>query len=347
MLKGADGQVFVADADRAAVLAGHKQAEPLVLHVNVGDCIQVQLSNDTSHGAVSYHCDLLSADPATSAGVAAGREPPQTVAVGSHRTYTYYASPEVGETVSLVRDWGNVLTNPGLGLYGAIVVGPRGATYQGSGWAVDVHPPGAPAYRDATVFLQDADEVIGTHRMPYTTTVGAPVGINYQAAPLSSSDHDVAAYIKAHGDPPTPLLHAYAGDPVRVHVLAPWSEQAHVFSIEGHQWPLEPGRDGTNLLSSVRVGGLEALTLQLQGGAGGPAQLPGTYVYGDHRGPYFEAGMWGLFKVYPRDADVGALPHLTGGGSLLSRPRLVVGAFALVGALALVALRRVARRRPA
>ena len=32
---------------------------------------------------------------------------------------------------------------------------------------------------------------------------------------------------------------AHAG--MRIHVLAPWSEQAQVFSVEGHRWPLEPG----------------------------------------------------------------------------------------------------------
>ena len=31
------------------------------------------------------------------------------------------------------------------------------------------------------------------------------------------------------GDPATPLLEAFAGDAVRIHVLAPSSEQAHVF----------------------------------------------------------------------------------------------------------------------
>src|SRR5207245_1215552 len=100
----------------------------LVLHVNVGDCLVVRLTNRTRQGGVSLHADMLAFDPQDSAGVMAGRNAAsQTAAPGESRNYTYYAHPQVGETTALLRDWGDVLTNPALGLYGAVVVGPRGA----------------------------------------------------------------------------------------------------------------------------------------------------------------------------------------------------------------------------
>jgi len=43
---------------------------------------------------------------------------------------------------------------------------------------------------------------------------------------------------------------------------------------------------------------MEAITLIPLGGAGGELQLPGDYLYGDGREPFFEAGMWGLLRVY-------------------------------------------------
>ena len=46
------------------------------------------------------------------------------------------------------------------------------------------------------------------------------------------------------------------------------------------------------------------------GGAGGPAGLPGDYLYGDHREPYREAGLWGLFRVYTPDDAEAELLHL-------------------------------------
>ena len=314
MLGGAPGKIYVLDDDLAQVRSGTKPPEPLVLRVNVGDCIRLQLSNTTA-SPVSVHADLLAFDPISSGGVAAGRNPAQAVPPGGARTYTYYAHPDVGETVAMLRDWGDVLTNPGLGLYGAIVVGPRGARYRDpvtgadvgdrSTWRADVIPSRDLPYRDFTLFLQDEDEGIGTHRMPYSAAVRGPVGINYRAEPRSerlAAEPDTAKAFSttAHGDPATPVLEAVAGEPVRIRVLSPWSEQAQVFTVEGHRWPAERGRAGTSLVASVQVGALEAVTLDLEGGAGGTARLAGDYLYGNHREPYREAGQWGILRVHRR-----------------------------------------------
>ena len=102
-----------------------------------------------------------------------------------------------------------------------------------------------------------------------------------------------------------PLIEAFAGDRVRLHLFVPFSEQAHVFSLEGHRWPLEPGRRGTAMRSSLQLGGLATATLHLADGAGGASWAPGDYVYGDHREPYRDAGLWGLFRVHgPRTPGV-------------------------------------------
>jgi hypothetical protein len=152
------------------------------------------------------------------------------------------------------------------------------------------------------LFLQDEDLVIGTAVMPYAQHVQGVVGLNYRAEPLDKrleQNPDTALVFSSavHGDPATPLLEAFAGDAVKIHVVVPSSEQAHVFTLEGHQWPLEPGRNGSDWLSSIQVGALEAITLTPVGGAGGEDHVPGDYLYGDHREPYREAGLWGLFRV--------------------------------------------------
>ena len=136
-----------------------------------------------------------------------------------------------------------------------------------------------------SLFFQDEDAGIGTHRMPYSRDVDGVVGLNYRVQPLplgrrTNADTDRAFRSAARARPSTPVLHAYTGDAVRIHVLAPWSEQEQVFSLEGHAWPREPGRPGTDLVSSVAFGGLDALTLDVVGGAGGVARLPGDYLYG-------------------------------------------------------------------
>jgi hypothetical protein len=57
----------------------------------------------------------------------------------------------------------------------------------------------------------------------------------------------------------------------------------------------------------VQIGALEAITLIPQTGAGGAAALPGDYLYGDHREPYREAGLWGFLRVYAPHAANGRL----------------------------------------
>lgn len=326
MLRGGRGKVYVLTEDQAAVESGAQAAEPLVLHANVGDCLKLDLTNATT-SAVSLHADMLAFDPQTSYGVGAGNDPTQAVAVGATRTFTFFASPEVGETTALLRDWGNVLENPRLGLYGAIVVGPRGATYSDpvsgadvsnrAAWTVQVHPPGGESYRDATVFLQDEDLVIGTAIMPYTQQVQGVVGLNYHTEPFASrlaqgGDLSQVLWSAVHGEPSTPRIEAFMGDPIRLNVLVPYSEQSHVFTVEGHEWPLEPGLAGTRVMSSIQLGGLEAIALRLVAGGSARAQLPGDYVYGDHREPYREAGLWGLLRVYPPDAKGVKLLPLAG-----------------------------------
>ncbi|MEE8157767.1 MAG: hypothetical protein V3T78_00150, partial [Dehalococcoidia bacterium] len=327
MLEEAMGKIFVLEEDKNSVLSGSQLPQPLVLHANVGDCVRVLLSNETGDGPVSFHADILAYDPQDSMGISAGLNASQAIAAGQSRTYTFYAHPDVGETVALVRDWGNVLENPGLGLYGAIIVGPQGATYTNpltgedmslkAGWKVDVHPPSGPSYRNFALFIQEDDEVIGTHLMPYTEQVESVVGLNYTAEPLQKrleTDKDTSKVFSSevHGDPATPIIEAFVGDTLKIHALVPFSEQAQVFTLEGHQWPLEPARPGSDLLSSVQIGGLEAISIEPIYGAGGRVGLPGDYLYGDHREPYRVAGLWGFFRVHAVGSDEGGLLSLPG-----------------------------------
>jgi hypothetical protein len=44
------------------------------------------------------------------------------------------------------------------------------------------------------------------------------------------------------------------------------------------------------------------------GGAGGAHQLPGDYVYMNHRSSYIDAGQWGIMRVRPKgDTTIHAL----------------------------------------
>ena len=326
-----NGRIYVLDDEVRKVKAGALQPHPLVLRVNVGDCIKVKLTNRMDKARAGLHVDGLAFDPKDSTGINVGNNPgDQTVAPGQSRSYTFYAHPELGENAALIQDWGNVLENPRNGLYGAIVVGPRGSKYIDpetgadvtlkNAWQADVvvdrSVPGnedKPNYRDFALLIQDEDNLVGTSFMPYAQKVAGLIGVNYRSEPADyylengCNLGSVFRCVAEKGKPNTPVLQAHAGDPVLIHVFGAFSEQLGVFALDGHEWPVDKFR-GAHLHSALEFGGSSYLRVDLRGGAGGPAQLPGDYVYMNHRPAYLDAGQWGIFRVLPKgDKKIQAL----------------------------------------
>lgn len=280
----ADGAALVPTSAVAAARRDPGAVAPLVLHVRVGDCLQVSLRNGLT-APVRLRPGLLVADGAPA------------VRSGATGTFTWFASPATGPAVAEVRDVARPLDGPSQGLYGAVVVAPAGSSFRApdgralptgtAGTSVVVRPPAGPAYRDFTVFPHDSDGDLGTHAMPYRHQV-------------------LGANVLSYGTG-TQVLRAYAGDPIRLHVVAAVSEQVQGFALDGHRWPLEPGARGSNVVAALAVGARETPTLVPVGGAGGEEHLPGDYVFGDTRGPYRDAGMWGVLHV-TRRSQAGLAP---------------------------------------
>ena len=297
---------------------------PLTLRANVGDCIKVNLKNKMKASRASFSAIGLAFDPKDSLGANVGNnQADQTIQPGGERTYTYYADPFIGETTSLVWDWGNVMVNPRNGLFGAVVIGPKGAKYRDpktgadistkNAWAADVildhSQPGQenrPNYRDVALFFQDEDNIIGTSFMPYVQNVAGLTGVNYRSEPykyreeLGCSLGKVFQPCKADKpeDPATPIIEAHAGDPVRIHVIGASNEQNGMFSVEKHEWPIEPFMRGADQISVVEFSGSETLDAFIPS-AGGPYRLAGDYVYSNQRLPYSQSGKWGYVRVLP------------------------------------------------
>lgn len=301
--------VFVPSADASLARSGTLQPEPLVLHAAAGECVVVRLTNERQV-RVSFHLGELVRTRASS-GANVGFDPEQTVAPGTSRTYRLYADSEKIES-ALISDFGDPESGQ-IGLYGALVVAPAGATFTdpGNGRAkdvgaqVDVHVPSRPGYRDFTAILTDRDPRIGQSSMPYPTQVEGPVLINYRK--VRPQADDAGAFTSQEDDEPaTPIVRAQAGDPLRVHALvAPTSEQTHVFSLGGLSWPIDPRIPDAEELESRALGPWQAVDAAVVGGAGGRARFVGDLFYGDLRRPFTLAGMWGLQRVLPRDPGGG------------------------------------------
>jgi hypothetical protein len=273
----------------------------------------------------SFFAPGLAFDPKDSQGLNVGNNPgDQTVGPGESRTYTFYAHPANKETTSLVWDGGNIVTNPRNGLYGAVVIGPRGSQYRDpvtgedialkNAWRADVivdrslpENAGKANYRDVALFFQDEDNIIGTAFMPYVQNVAGLTSVNYRSEPYKFREEQGCnlgrifqpCVVDKPEDPVTPLIEAHAGDPVRIHVIGANNEQNGMFSVDGHEWPIEPYMPGADMISVVEYSGSETLDVFLRGGAGGPYRLAGDYLWSNQRLPYTQSGQWGYFRVLP------------------------------------------------
>ena len=319
-----DGKIFALEEDVTRV-ATTVMPNPLTLRANLGDCIKINLKNKMKASRASFFAPGLAFDPKDSLGLNVGNNPgDQTIAPGESRTYTYYAHPENKETTSLVWDGGNIVTNPRNGLFGAVVIGPKGSQYRDpvtgedvsnkNAWRADVivdrslpENAGKVNYRDVALFFQDEDNIIGTSFMPYVQNVAGLTAVNYRAEPYKFREEQGCSLGKMFQpctvdkplDPVTPMIEAHAGDAVRIHVIGANNEQNGMFAVEGHEWPIEPYMAGADMISVVEYAGSEVLDVFLRQGAGGPFRLAGDYLWSNQRLPYTQSGQWGYFRVLP------------------------------------------------
>jgi len=319
-----EGKIFALE-EEATTVAGTVMPNPLTLRANLGDCIKVNLKNKMKASRASFFAPGLAFDPKDSQGLNVGNNSgDQTIAPGESRTYTYYAHPANKETTSLVWDGGNVVVNPRNGLYGAVIIGPKGSQYrdpvtgadisQKNSWRADVivdaslpENVGKRNYRDVALFFQDEDNIIGTAFMPYVQNVAGLTSVNYRAEPYKFREEQGCSLGKIFQpcvvdkpeDPATPLIEAHAGDAIRIHVIGANSEQNGMFGVEGHEWPIEPYMPGADMISVVEYAGSEILDVFIRGGAGGPYRQVGDFVWSNARLPYTQSGQWGYLRVLP------------------------------------------------
>jgi hypothetical protein len=150
--------------------------------------------------------------------------------------------------------------------------------------------------------------------MPYVQNTAGLTAVNYRAEPYKFREEQGCSLGKMFQpcvvdkpeDPATPLIQAHAGDPVRIHVFGASNEQNGMFSVEKHEWPIEPFMKGADQISVVEFSGSEALDAFIPS-AGGVFRMAGDYVWSNQRLPYSQSGQWGLLRVLPAE-DQRVLP---------------------------------------
>jgi hypothetical protein len=112
----------------------------------------------------------------------------------------------------------------------------------------------------------------------------------------------------AHGDPATPLLKAYVGDPVVIRQVG-LDEQVGDIRVTGHRFAEERFNSNGVLTDAGTAGISEKMDYVLNGGAG---KFAGDYLYYSGRSLSLESGAWGIFRVMNTlHSDLEALPDRT------------------------------------
>ena len=279
LLANSAAKIYVLEGETKKAATGD-MPHPLTLRANIGDCIKIKLTNRLKSGNASIHANNLAFDPKDSQGINVGNNPgDQTVAPGKSKTYTFYAHPDYNLNGALIWDFGNLTTNVRDGLFGGIIIGPKGSVYRdpetgkdismGNSWKADViidksYPENTHLenYRDFALYFQDEDNILGTSFMPYLQNVAGLTGVNYRLEPWTYREDEgcelgnmFTPCVAADSDPATPVLKAHAGDRVMINIFGAHNEQNQMFNLDGHQWRRHINQVGSDMIDVEQFGG--------------------------------------------------------------------------------------------
>ncbi|WP_265110833.1 multicopper oxidase domain-containing protein [Halosolutus halophilus] len=314
-----DGTVTVNNAEQ--VRNGELNPEPLFLRANVGDLIKVRLKNEVDGAGASIHPHFVGFDVLGSDSLANGYNYYQGTDHGETNEYRWYAD-ERGTIY--FHDHIIALKEGQHGMFNALLVEPEGSEwvdpYSGepafSGAQANIITPDDSDendFREQALFLHDfvplrnRDGELITQNTQHNVNAGT-MAVNLRNAPYYNRDGEDPAYVhssKAHGDPPTPVLEAYEGDPIKFRVLQGAYEEMHNFAIHGLRMDPE-GFAPDDYVSHV-IGPSEAFTFDVAPEATqnafdkttNPDGVPvRDYRYGSNVIDDLWSGLWGLVRIW-------------------------------------------------
>lgn len=105
------------------------------------------------------------------------------------------------------------------------------------------------------------------------------------------------------GDPATPILRAYLGDPVRIRLVHAGVKETHVFHLHVYEWHADVHNSASPLIDAITIGPQTGHTIEPLWGAGNRQGVAGDVIWHCHLYPHFHHGMWGLMRTYDRLRD--------------------------------------------
>ena len=193
-----------------------------------------------------------------------------------------------------------------------------------AGAAMDIIGPGtSDDFREFGIAIQDfvsltkkggnsgvKSDVINGPAQPeeYPDDDPGTMAINYRNAPFQYRDKDMngnpsdPAHVfssTVHGDPMTPTMQTYSGDPVRIRAIQGSQEEQHVLSMSGVRWREEPDDPNSPLISAKTIGISEAFNFEVPKitCAAADQACAGDYLYGGTSTDDMYLGAWGILRA--------------------------------------------------
>jgi len=327
-----DGTETIEDASH--VRSGAMNPEPLFLRANVGDRVEVKLRNELDtidmvekrpfDASIHPHYvgyDVLASDSLSNGFNYYQGTEPSTEDSPQGNVSRWYADEE---GTIYFHDHIFAIAKGVHGMFCGLLVEPQGARWRDphsgervfTGAKADILPPAdadAAPFREQALHYHDfapLRKLNGEYVNPeieHTVNKGT-MAINYRNAPYYHRDEADPAYVHSsavHGDPPTPVVEAYDGDPIRLRVFQGCYEEQHTFAVHG----LRTEREGLPPEASVSkyLGTSEAFTFEIPGTETAqegdertnPNDLPvRDYLYGSTVVDDLWTGMWGLVRLW-------------------------------------------------
>ena len=320
--------------------------EPLVIRACVGDEVEILFENQLPFNT-GMHIQRAEYDVMTADGSFVGLDRDTTVKKGGKILYKWKVSEE---GVHFFSDLGNPLSSElgsnVHGLFGALFVEPRGSWWTHpetgkpikSGLFADVHNPFLPSFREFGWFFHDEQEIHDLTGQvpisPHTLQPEATHNINYRSEPMRNrlrliqeevvcpdcEGEEVHHDSWVFGDPDTPILRAYIGDPIKIRLVHAGVQETHSFHYHVHQWLFENTDVDSEIVDVQAISPQAHYTVSPLYGAGSLHGAIGDAIIHCHLYPHFGEGMWGIQRnfdtlqdgsmCYPNGVQIKALQPL-------------------------------------
>ncbi|MCP8616006.1 multicopper oxidase domain-containing protein [Salirhabdus salicampi] len=322
------GRLFVLDEDIEDIRSGKKEPEPLIIHAPAGTCLRINFTNRlpnvgdgdafqlvTRTYEAGLHVHFVKFDGLVCDGANVGWNYDSSVLPGETIQYEYFADVELKAWFFHDHLFANYHQQHGL--FGSGVIHTRFTKFLDSktGEEVDhgcqvtaVHPL-IPDYRDLALMVHDFALLFDSdgnplNPPPFPGSQDDPgvFGVNYKCEPLQfrlGEDCDPAYSFSSYvnGDPVTPILHCYEGDPIRVRLLQGAHEESHSFNIHGLRWRLERPDMETKFTSQQHIGISESFTFEIE------VPRSGDYLWTFETEEDLWNGLWGLIRAFDEEVD--------------------------------------------